>query len=610
VSEGGPKPDPAATGVPHAEPLQGHAMINDILAQVPWLKPFIAWAIAIGLVILVLLLPMYYIVLPLLQRLRADCAQYLQRLRELHASKREERRKARLARLEEFARDHLLCHLDGTSERLWQRTRAALLQPASEIQARLASTTGSMQSFTKSLPNIHERLQGITDAMPQDLQLANNTGTALAQATGALRVAKFAFLCSGFLLFAIICVNTGMLSQIVRDLLNIPQSFKFLNVPLPYVLAFLITCVEAGLGVIHGVFSDTEMREEGVKISIGATISSIGAVGMACVEGFFYSRIMPNRTETVTIPFLNYTLPQTDLFFLWGFLLVMTLFGLGLVCFRMGARVLRGTAITSLRKQLRSLTKQTAQWTSALGQAQSMATNAREAVSTGPTTTAFASDAVERLLAELRTIMTTTPPWACINQQPLGAAEVRHLSSHALLWFLLTVIASALAVLTGMASFPALAAPNVIVLAIAQVIVGLTSGCLFGWEETVVQGAGWQKVTSPQWARILGLVIIGTLTVAYLVLYMVAVPAGITLLWTGNLLVCLLSTACAYQLIPFLGLLGLWTQQLGHLLLTILEGTYRILTIIVLVVATFLVQLATIIAGPILVMKGPRALPQ
>jgi hypothetical protein len=593
-----------------AELAKGHAMINDILAQVPWLKPFTAWAIAIALAIVILLFPMYYIILPLLQRLRADCAQYLQRLREHHASKSDGRRKARLERLEEFGRDHLLYHLDGTSERLWRRTRAALLQAASEIQAGLTTTTGSVQSFTKSLPDIHERLQGITDAIPQDLQLTKNTGTAFAQPTGALRVAKFSFLCSAFLLAAIVCVNTGMLSQILRDLLNIPQAFKFLNVPLPYVLAFVITCVEAGLGVIHGVFSDIEMREEGVRIPIGAALASIGAVGMACVEGFFYSRIMPNRTETVTIPFLNYTLPQTDLFFLWGFLLVMTLFGLGLVWYRMGARVLRGTAITSLHKQLRSLTKQTAQWASALRHAQSMVTSAREAVNTGPATTAFASDAVERLLAELRTITTTTPDWARVNQQPLGVAEVHQLGSHSLLWFLLTTTASALAVLTGTASFPALATRYTIVLAIAQVMVALTSGCLLGWEETVVQGVGWQKVTGPKWARILGLVMIGTLTIAYLALYMAAVPAGITLLWTGNLLVCLLSTACAYQLIPFLGLLGLWTQHTGHLLLTILEGACRILTILVLVIATALVHLATILAGPILVMKGPRALPQ
>jgi len=29
-------------------------MINDLFAQVPWLKPFLAWAIAIGVAILIL----------------------------------------------------------------------------------------------------------------------------------------------------------------------------------------------------------------------------------------------------------------------------------------------------------------------------------------------------------------------------------------------------------------------------------------------------------------------------------------------------------------------------------------------------------------------------
>lgn len=587
-----------------------YAMINDLFAQVPWLKPFIAWALAIGLVFLVLVLPVYYIILPLLQHLRADCASYLQRIRENHAEKRAWRRKARMESLDAFARDHLLRHLDRTSERLWQRTKLLLLQPIREIQARLATTTGSMQRYTDALPAIHQRLQNITDGMPQDLQLAKSADASTVQASGALRVAKFSFACCAFLLIAIICVNTGMLSQIVRDLLNIPQAFRFLDIPLPYVLAFLITCVEAGIGVIHGLFSDPEMREEHVKIPVGPAFASAAAVGMACIEGFFYSRIMPNRSETVTIPFVNYTVAQTDLFFLWGFLLVMTLFGLGLGCYRMGARVLRGTAITSLQKQLRALTKQASQWTSALREAQSMATTAREAVTTGPSAPAFAGDAVDRLLTELRTLTTTTPEWVRINEEPLGAGELRDLTSHALLWLVFTVVAASLAAFAGRATLVALTAKNVVVLAAAQVAIAVTSGCLLGWGETIVQGADWQKVAGPTWARAFGVVIIGALTVSYLALYVVAARAGITLLWTGNLLICLLTAACAYQLMPFLGLLGWWAQGLGYLLFTLIEVFYRFLIIIALVVVTVFVYLGTVLAGPLLVIKGPRPLPQ
>src|ERR1017187_632679 len=88
-------------------------------------------------------------------------------------------------------------------------------------------------------------------------------------------------------------------------------------------------------------------------------------------------------TETVTIPLIGFSLPQTDIFFIWGFLLVMALFGLGLICYRMRAKALRGTALTNLRKQMRTFTKETVQWSGALQKAESMATAARAAVANG-----------------------------------------------------------------------------------------------------------------------------------------------------------------------------------------------------------------------------------
>jgi hypothetical protein len=127
-------------------------MINDLFAQVPWLKPFIAWSIAIGLVIIVLVLPTYYIILPLLQDVRQTCKEYLQRLREHHAAKREERRKHRGERLAEVSRDDLLQHVDGTRERLWQRTQTGLLQRANSIEAQLATAIASTTGFTQALP--------------------------------------------------------------------------------------------------------------------------------------------------------------------------------------------------------------------------------------------------------------------------------------------------------------------------------------------------------------------------------------------------------------------------------------------------------------------------
>jgi len=158
-------------------------IIRSIFAEVPWLKTFIAWAIAALVVVLALALPAYYLFLPLTRRLRAELSRYLSVLREHHAQKITQRKDAEKSFLSQYGQDHLLRHLDATSGRLWARTKIELLKLAHDIQARLASVTGSMEGFTRALPRIHERLQAITDGLPKDLQLVA-TEPGLSQAAG------------------------------------------------------------------------------------------------------------------------------------------------------------------------------------------------------------------------------------------------------------------------------------------------------------------------------------------------------------------------------------------------------------------------------------------
>jgi len=56
---------------------------------------------------------------------------------------------------------------------------------------------------------------------------------------------------------------------------------------------------------------------------------TVFAIVLGFVEGFFYSRVAPKGT--FALPFVNYEMAQTHLFFFWGFVLVMTLFVLGLI---------------------------------------------------------------------------------------------------------------------------------------------------------------------------------------------------------------------------------------------------------------------------------------
>lgn len=159
-------------------------MVHSILAQVPWLKTFLAWALAATIVVLVLALPAYFLFLALSQRLRAELARYVAAVRDRHAKNRAERKQAEQDFVAQFVQDRLLRHIDASSTRFWKRTKTALLQPAKEIQVRLANVIGSMEGFTKALPQVHERLQAITDAIPKDFHFVESEGSSLGQAEG------------------------------------------------------------------------------------------------------------------------------------------------------------------------------------------------------------------------------------------------------------------------------------------------------------------------------------------------------------------------------------------------------------------------------------------
>jgi hypothetical protein len=584
-------------------------LAHTILTQVPWLKTFLAWAFATAVVLAIVAIPAYYLFLPITQRLRAELSQYLNLLRERHRKNAAERSEAQRALIARFAQDQLLRHLDSSSSRLWSRTNATLLQSVHDIQSQLSNVSGRVEEFTNALPELHEGLKAISNSVPKDFHLPTAEAN-LAQTGGTLRVARMALAISILLIISIITVNTGMLSQIIRDL-GFSASLKFLGVPLFSVLALLITCVEGGLGFVHGVLSDPDLQEEGSKIHVGAILTSIGAVGIACVEGFFYSRIMPTRVETVTIPLIGYTLPQTDVFFIWGFLLVMTLFALGLTLYRMGARVLRGTALTTINRQLGSITRSSVRCTAALQRAEALTATARTALAppgvSGSTSAPFASEAVERLLSELRKLSSAQPSWVTLGEQSLGLPEVINLSRHALLWFALAIGATLLVVFTGSSSFSLLGhgIGNPVFLALAQAAVVGTAGFLSAGGETVVQGADWQKVTAPNWGRLIGLVLLSIFTVSELLLAIPAYPVGIVF-WVGNLLTCYVLAAACYQLMPLLALMDIWVQRAGHLFLSLFERGYRVFVSTFMVVSVLLDQVTKLLASPLLILTGHR----
>jgi hypothetical protein len=584
--------------------------IHYLLNQVPWLWPFVAWALALGVVLAVLTFPAYYLFLPVTQRLRATVSRYLTQIRAHHDANRLRRQNDERQFLTDYAGDHLLRHLDASGDRQWARTGAALGRPLQEIRRMLVAADVSLDGFSRALPKVYERIAAITDAIPKDFEV-HPTDAGMAEATGRLRVARMGLIVCLVLLLALISVNTGMLSQIVRDLGFIPPSFMFLGVPLYVILAVLLTIVEAGLGIVHGVLADVDLRDEPVKIRIGPTATAAGAVCVACVEGFFYSRIVPNRADTMTIPLINYTLPQTDVFFMWGFLLVMTLFGLGMICYQNGARVLRGTALTNLRKQLRVLKRETGNWMVTVQQAERI-TNAAAASASGvhaaTAAQSFSTSGIETLLTELRAIL-ERPPESGTIEQPLDGAAVRQIAWHALLWLILTTVVVCLAFYTALNTSARLTGwtGNPIAMALGQCTVACMAGFLMGWREMIVQGRHWQKVTAPSLGRMMGVALIGLYLLVCLFLTPHAYAQGVAVLWFVNMLVALSVTAACYQLTPLFGFQVIWVRKLWLAFVTVAELAYRTAIRALLAVAAFLDGFVAIVAGPIIAVKGRPA---
>jgi len=152
---------------------------------------------------------------------------------------------------------------------------------------------------------------------------------------------------SSVVLIASIAVNIAMLSQILRDLELIPEELHFASLPLTSVFAALLTVVEAGIGFLHSAAREHAAKSDR-SLSVGVIATFAAAATIAFVEGFFYSRIgsIPGDKKLIfDVPFLGTQTTWESVFFLWGFVLVMTLFAFGLLFHRATATIVRfGTA--------------------------------------------------------------------------------------------------------------------------------------------------------------------------------------------------------------------------------------------------------------------------
>lgn len=570
-------------------------LIGSILKEVPWLRSFLAWSIAILAVFLVVTVPAYFILWPFFARARKQLAEFVTALGETLRTAQERRDERLNEAADDFSGDGGLWRIAPGARGRWSALVSSVLRRLKRLRKPLAKAAKALGSLSRNIPRVQQILQGAeigeARALP-DLGQADE----VAESAATLRVSSMKLIMAAVILLGLMLVNTGMLSQILRDLGVIPSASNFAGIPLAYVFAFILTLVEAGLGIAHGAVRSDNPE----KLSLWPAVMILFAVVLACVEGFFYSRIAPTK-GTFSLPFTGAEMKQSDLFFLWGFVLVMTLFSLGRIGFENFAAVLRGSPSGVLRREIRNLRKQYEAYIAAFRKSEEALKAARAAavdadrVIQGPAANA---GSVQEMLGEVRqtvgSLSDQPPSWAARQEQAkLSQSEVHRLAQAAGLWstfatFWITVMA-----VTGLTCFgafyPAFEPLLLWTMAVGQALIFFAAGFLLGVGDTVVQeGEGRKVVSPPNFSRVAGFVLGGLLIVTYVALFFTLAKAtGLRAIWGSDLLVGLFLIAAGHQLGPLLNVVRLWLRRVWNLVLLVLEaawlGFMRLLHILVIV---------------------------
>lgn len=295
--------------------------LADLITQyVPWLWPVAAWCLAALVLVALISLPAYLIFFPLLRNLRVALSGWLADLTARHASRRQARLARRDESLNELRTDSAVTVMSSSSREL-KGAIARLRVDSDRLRKALVSVAAAPASITRAAAQINDAVSTPPPPIPRvpaALELNNQAAK--------IRLAWVRIAITTVLLLAIMSVNTGMLGEILKDLSIVPAELTFFGIHLYLVFAFILTLVEAGLGYAHT--TSKAGPDEPERLPVMPLLIVLFACVIACVEGFFYSQVAPNKGELANLPF-GIPVTQATLFFGWGAALVMALFTLG-----------------------------------------------------------------------------------------------------------------------------------------------------------------------------------------------------------------------------------------------------------------------------------------
>lgn len=585
-----------------------NSFIEFLNEQMPWLPSVLSWIIGISIIFLILMVPSYFIFWPFFERVSQKLKDFISRLSK-RLDELPQKGKQRLDQIaDEFLGDNGLRRLKSGGEGYWLELNRNLIYVSKKLQTPVIGAAQSLNGIKEQILAFNKQLGRSVIDKAQPLPELPESTEKIVDDVATLRIAWMKLILAGTVLLGLMLVNTGMLSQILRDLGVVPATMTFVGIPLSYVFAFILTLVEAGLGVAHGATRE----KESTKLFSWSAFMMVFALILACVEGFFYSRIAPS-TGVFTVPFINYEMPQANLFFLWGFVLVMTLFSLGSISFEAGVIVVSGTKTSRLRRELKKLSKTHERYTNAVESSRKNLDEAKRIVGDidnviqGPATHyASVREQLDFVLVELKKLSGETPEWARDKEEELTRTEVYQLAQTGGIWLIFALLGIVAVTLTGLNSFAAFYPdlPRVIlwIMAVGQAVVFFGVGYLFSTRVTFVQGTKGERgvLTSPRFSRIASYIIGGLLVVTYLtLLFTTASPIGMGAVWFSNLVVGLFLIAAGYQLSPLLNIVRLWLLRVWNLVLHVLEVLWFALVRLVHVMVVILENIFYLLAMPL-----------
>jgi hypothetical protein len=448
-----------------------------------------------------------------------------------------------------FFSSHSFRYVRDKNWTLWEQTLNRLLDPINHSLELL--TTVSM-TLIRVAEGIGQAIRLIQERSPLLQPLGNlPTIERLGEEFRLLRQAKARLLVSSVIISLLVYVNTGMLSQILRDVVEFGEVAILGPFKLYHFLALLLTFIEAGLGVLHANLSlDAATQPAHTYVPQGVTI--LGSAGLALVEGFFYSRVgvaPAGEQQVFSIPLLGMSLDMEHAFFFLGLTLPLLLAAFGHMWFRALMVIRETSTVPSLQATLRAtaalserLARSFGAIQAGLDQAAAMERELRASwlgVSESPAVDVLRR--VEAVKADMEARWAQPPPWASRIVEELTEPEIRQQALRVSALLLLTLSASSVATWIHardiLATFPAIGPFSALAIALLQLLAFLSLGHVLRPAPLVAEPeAGVLRPVEGFNAlppRLGALAIVAfILTVNVTVLIRRAIPAGVGLGWS------------------------------------------------------------------------------